>query len=65
MVKEKTNVILTAELVELFYEVMNLGMGLRQDQLSGHDTRGGNVVLHDWFKEKFKPTKEFNLPDTK
>jgi hypothetical protein len=33
-------------------DVMNLGMCLRQDQLSGYSGKSGNEVLEDYKKEK-------------
>lgn len=36
------------DLDKFLYEVLNLGMSLRQNQLSGSDGRSGNQVLEDW-----------------
>lgn len=33
---------------KMLNDVMNLGMILRQNQLSGHDHRSGNEVLEEW-----------------
>lgn len=33
---------------KMLNDVMNLGMMLRQHQLSGHDGRSGNEVLEEW-----------------
>lgn len=35
-------------------EIMNLGMKLRQNQLSGFDNRSGNEVLKEWIENKNK-----------
>jgi hypothetical protein len=39
------------ELDKILLDVMNLGMSLRQDQLSGHDQRSGNEVLEEYKNE--------------
>jgi hypothetical protein len=38
------------ELMPIFLDIMNLGMSLRQDQLSGHSGRSGNEVLKEWLE---------------
>ena len=35
----------------ILLDVMNLGMTLRQDQLSGHGNRSGNEVLAEWIEK--------------
>lgn len=39
--------------IQLLEEVMNLGMGLRQNQLDGTEDRSGKEVLADFIKSKF------------
>lgn len=39
------------ELKDIFNEVMNLGMVLRQNQLSGWSSESGNYVLENYLKE--------------
>ncbi len=39
-------------LEEVFLEIMNLGMQLRQDQLNGHSDKSGNDVLRSYLNKK-------------
>ena len=39
------------ELKEIFNEILNLGMTLRQDQLKGYCNKSGNEMLEEYLKE--------------
>jgi hypothetical protein len=47
------------ELKQVLLEVMNLGMSLRQNQLSGHSSESGNDVLDNWIDENGELLKTF------
>lgn len=43
-----------SEVKDMLLEVMNLGMKVRQDQLSGHTDKSGNNFLWEWFEQNKK-----------
>lgn len=42
------------EVIELLKQVMNLGMGVRQNQLNGSETRSGNTILSEFIENNLK-----------
>lgn len=42
------------EVLDMLHDIMNLGMSIRQDQLSGYCDKSGNEVLREWFKQNKK-----------
>jgi len=42
------------EVYQIALDVMNLGMGLRQDQLRGFSNKSGTEVLSEYMKERFE-----------
>lgn len=45
------------EVFQLTHDILNIGMTLRQDQLSGYATKSGNEVHEEWFNENVKNKK--------
>lgn len=43
---------------ELANDIMNLGMTLRQNQLSGHSDKSGNEVLKEFLDKKYESKEE-------
>lgn len=39
---------------EQIYEILDIGMSARQDQLSGHEQRSGKEIINEWVKENLK-----------
>lgn len=54
IVKNPPKTFTAKELLIIAYDVMNLGMQCRQNQLSGHESRSGNEILYTYLDDLFK-----------